>query len=79
MVETNDQTTFGDKKFLKLYIKFEALAANLQNSLPLLWPPDFWCKFVWFYCLQFEISQADSKNKQWIHVLEKTTIKDNKL
>lgn len=78
MVEMNDQTTFGDKKFLKLYIKFEALAASLQNSLPLQWPCKFWCKFVWFYCLQFEISQADSKNKQCIHVLEKTIIKDNR-
>lgn len=27
------QTTFGDKKFLRLYIKFEGLAGNLQNSL----------------------------------------------
>lgn len=46
IVEMSSQTTFGDKKFLRPYIKFEGLAANLQNSLICKWSLDFWCMFV---------------------------------
>lgn len=63
MVEMSGQTTFGDEKFLRLYIKSEGLAANLQKSLIYKWSVDFGCMFVWFYCPQFELPQADSKNK----------------
>lgn len=77
MVEISGQTMFGDEKFLRLYIRFEGLAASLQNSLIYKQSLDFWYKFAWFYCPQFEISQADCKN--CIMVLEKTKVKNNKI
>lgn len=45
MVEMSGQTTFGDEKYLRPYIKLEGLAANLQNSLIYKWLLDFWCTF----------------------------------